>query len=243
MHFTTALALASSIVLVAARPTVQVSEDDAILYGNGRFTVVKRADIEELQALRESGVTPPKPGYLNDTLTTASGEEVNKIGAAPLSKRANTIVIPNPASDFLGWDTQMSAVVKGAPTTLTVSSGYNVANSISVGVGASLTLVKDFLEVSTSIDYSQTWTSTLSQGFSAEVPAGKYGAFVSNAWTHRESGNIWQGSIGGDGTLTYYQAESFKSKNYDGLAWVDGVIVLCTGDEIPLRRCLGEGTL
>lgn len=94
-----------------------------------------------------------------------------------------------------------------------------------------------------SIDYSTSWETSQSQEFSAEVPAGKYGAFVTNAWTNRESGNVWEGTIGGEGSLTYYQADSFESKNYGDLSWVDGVISLCTGDTFPLNRCVGEGTL
>ncbi len=95
----------------------------------------------------------------------------------------------------------------------------------------------------TSIDYSYSWQTSQSQGFSAVVPEGKYGAFVTNAWTTRESGNVWQGTIGGEGTLTYYQADSFDSRSYGDLSWVDGHITLCTGDSFPLKRCIGEGTL
>jgi hypothetical protein len=43
--------------------------------------------------------------------------------------------------------------------------------------------------------------------------------------------------------LTPYQADSFEEKSYGDLKWVNGVIGLCTGDEFPLKRCLGEGTL
>jgi hypothetical protein len=52
-----------------------------------------------------------------------------------------------------------------------------------------------------------------------------------------------QGKIGEDGGLTSYQADSFDDRSYGNLAWVDGVISLCTGTEFPLKRCLGEGTL
>ena len=137
----------------------------------------------------------------------------------------------------------MSATVKGAPTTITVSSGYELQNSISVGSEATFSLVKDFLEASLSIDYSTSWTSSQSQEFQVEVPEGKYGALVSNPWTHRESGVVFEGRIGEEGKSTAYQGDSFTPKKYGGLEWVDGVISLCTGDVIPLPRCVGEGTL
>lgn len=131
----------------------------------------------------------------------------------------------------------------GAPTTVTISTGYSVSNSISVSQGATFTLIKDFLQASVSVDYSTSWQTTRTQQFSAEVPKGKWGAFVTNAWTNRESGNVWEGTIGGEGSLSYFQADSFETKSYGDMSWVDGVISLCTGDALPLKRCLGEGTL
>lgn len=118
-----------------------------------------------------------------------------------------------------------------------------IANSISVSQGATFTLVKDFLQATTTINYAKTWTTSQTQTFSSEVEKGKYGAFVTNAWTNRESGNVWEGTIGGEGSLTYYQADSFEDKKYGDMSWVDGVISLCVGDTFPLKRCLGEGTL
>jgi hypothetical protein len=243
MHFTPLLALASSAALIAAAPApapVSIGVDDVILHGKGRFTVMKRSDFEELEAARKSGVVPPKPAYLDEN--HYSGNETN-VPAKKFLKRETSIIIPNPNSRFLGWDVQMSQVTKGAPTTIAVASGFSISNSISVGVSAFLTLVKDFLQVTMSVDYSQTWQTTQTQTFTAQVPADKYGAFVSNPWTTRASGNIWTGTIGGDGELSTYQADSFESKKFDSMEWVDGVISLCTGDEFPLKRCLGEGTL
>lgn len=228
--------------LLAAPAPIAITADDVILYGKGRFSVMKRSEMAELDAARQSGVVPPKPGYLDDSLFTYTGNETNTL-SAPKTKRDTTLIIPGPNSRFLGWDVQMSQVVKGAPTSISVSSGFSISNSISVGVSTQISLVKDFLSVSMSIDYSQSWQSTQSQQFQASVPEGKYGAFVSNPWTKRASGNIWTGTIGGEGTLTYYQADSFEAKKFDTMEWVDGVISLCTGDTFPLKRCLGEGTL
>lgn len=265
MHFSQVLALASSAALVAAAPaSITVGVDDVILYSkDGRFTMMKRDDFDELKKLRESGVVPPKPSHLDDSLITIPAN--NSAPSKPqgsLKKRATSLIIPNPHSRFLGWDIQTSQVVKGkeelsdssgwkkhtdktegAPTTISISTGYSITNSISVSQGVSFTLIEDFLSASVSIDYSTSWQTTQTQQFNADVPEGKYGAFVTNAWTNRESGNVWEGKIGGEGTLTYYQADSFESKSYGDMSWVDGVISLCTGDSFPLKRCVGEGTL
>lgn len=128
-------------------------------------------------------------------------------------------------------------------TKITISVGYSIADSLSVSQSAQITLVKDFFQATTTLSYSKTWTTTQTQMFAADVPEGKYGAFVTNAWTNRQSGNVWEGTVGGDGTLSYYQGDSFDEKAYGDLKWVDGVISLCTGDSFPLKRCLGEGTL
>lgn len=115
MHFSQVLALASSAALVAAAPApVNVGLDEVILYGkNGRFTKMKRDDLEELRKLHESGVVPPKPSYLDDTLITLSGNESGSSKEGSLKKRATSIIIPNPPSRFLGWDVQTSQIVKG----------------------------------------------------------------------------------------------------------------------------------
>ena len=114
MHFSQILALASSAALVAAAPApIQVGADDVILYGkDGRFTMMKRADLDELEQLRKSGVTPPKPSYLDDTLITLPANESVKTDAT-LQKRTTSIIVPDPHSRFLGWDVQTSQVVKG----------------------------------------------------------------------------------------------------------------------------------
>jgi hypothetical protein len=238
-----AILFASIATSISAAPApITVGTNDVILYGNGRLSVMKREEFAGLEAARNSGTPPPKPGYLDGNLVTYTGNETN-IFVPRLKKRDTTLIVPGANNRFLGWDVQMSQVVKGAPTSISISSGYSISNTISVGVSSQLTLIKDFLSVTMHVDYSQSWQSTQSQQFQVSVPEGKYGAFVSNPWTNRVSGNVWTGRIGGEGSLTYYQGDSFESKKFGDMEWVDGVISLCTGDSFPLKRCLGEGTL
>lgn len=243
-----AVILGTSAVL-AAPSTIVLREDDVVLYGKGRYQIIKRSELSELEAARKNGTVPPMPGSLNPELVTIGGKNLTGVGnstekRSTMKKRGDsTIVIPSPDSRFIGWDVQMSQVTKGAPTRITVSTGYDISNSISIGTSMDVTIVKDFLSASTSIDYSQSWTSSQSQQFAADVPEGKYGAFVSNPWTNRKEGQVFQGVIGSEGTLTHYQADSFDAKGYGQMEWVDGAISLCTGDAFPMPRCLGEGTL
>ncbi|ORY15725.1 hypothetical protein BCR34DRAFT_558439 [Clohesyomyces aquaticus] len=243
MYLSYILILASSAALITAAPStpITVREDDVILYGKGHYQLLKCDHFKQLQDLRRSNIVPPRPTYLD---TPGFYSSLNSTSSPPRSKRdSSTIFIKNPVSSFLGWDILMSTVVKGAPTTINIATGFSIANSISVTSSSTLTLVKDFLQSSLSINYGQTWTTTQTQSFTAEVPEGKFGAFVSNPQTRRESGNVFEGVIGEEGSLTYYQADSFQDKTFGDLSWVDGVISLCTGDEFPLKRCLGEGTL
>lgn len=116
MHFSQVLALASSAALVAAAPApIMVGVDDVILYGkDGRFAMMKRDEFDELRKLRESGVVPPMPSYLDDTLITLpANETAPSTSEGTLRKRATSLIIPNPHSRFLGWDVQTSQVVKG----------------------------------------------------------------------------------------------------------------------------------
>ncbi|PVI05604.1 hypothetical protein DM02DRAFT_668243 [Periconia macrospinosa] len=253
MHTSTLLTLLTTASFALAAPAaepIKIGVDDVILYSNsGRYSIMKRDDLQIIQDLRANKTLPPKPAYLSGyhsppNSTTGAGNS----SAAPVVARADNdgsvrLIVPSPPQDFLGWDVIMSAVVKGSPTTLSVTSGYSIANTVSVGVSSQFTLVKDFLSATMSVSYDMSWTSTTTQQFSSEVPAGKYGAFVCNPRTHRESGVVFEGKIGEEGTSTYYQGDSFASKSYAGLEWVDGVILLCTGDEFPLKRCVGDGTL
>lgn len=116
MHFYQVLALASSAALVAAAPApIVVGVDDVILYGNdGRFKVMKRDDFDEVKKLREGGILPPKPSSLEDSLITLpANESTLSKPRNSLNKRAVSLIVPNPASRFLGWDIQSSPVVKG----------------------------------------------------------------------------------------------------------------------------------
>lgn len=92
-----------------------VGVDDVILYGkDGRFAMMKRDEFDELRKLRESGVVPPMPSYLDDTLITLpANETAPSTSKSTLRKRATSLIIPNPHSRFLGWDVQTSQVVKG----------------------------------------------------------------------------------------------------------------------------------
>lgn len=220
---------------------------------------MKRSEVDEIKAARAKGSAPPKPAYLDKSMVTYIGNAAHPwtggnqttLSTRRLEKRGkDKIVIPWPSEPrFLGWDVAMCPIIKGGPekeTTMSVMAGTLIGNSIAVGATADFGIIKDFLGISLRIDYTQTWTTLQQNTISSTVPPTKFGTMVSNPWTYRDKGWIWEGTVGETendvGQLRYYYADHFVDKSYDQLSWVDGQIGPCIGDKFPLKRCLGEGT-
>lgn len=229
------LLLGSSIAAAAAIPEAipQLDESHLIIYGqDGRVEVVDKATY-----LASNLATSPLLGP--NVLETSDSAD-----APQLSKRCKsaTIIRENKDIKFTNWDVPMSSVVQAgeANATVTVTKGYQIANSIAVAEGADLTWVKDFLSTSYTITYTQTWTSTYSSEYRFTLPAGKYGVIVSNPNALRKSGYVDTGCVG-EGRSSYYQADSYESHAYGGLSWVTGTISLCVSDKYPVPMCQGDG--
>lgn len=245
------LIMVASLVSSAAVPYNPVKrtlqENEIIVYGSGRLEVMNKttyADLASKFGLTSEGRPAPIDASLlsgNDSSLANSTDD-----SSALSKRCSKIKVFTelPTSTFLNWDVVMSSVIsaKEATATVAVTEGYSIANGITVSTSSSVTVIEDFLTVSYGISYTTTWTSQYSAAYTFQVPIGKYGAVVSNPVTTRHAGYLDQGCVG-KATRTYYQADSYTSKAYGGLSWVDGTISLCTSDSYPVNRCLGNGTL
>ncbi|KAH7306150.1 hypothetical protein BKA65DRAFT_559994 [Rhexocercosporidium sp. MPI-PUGE-AT-0058] len=233
--------MATGLVSAAVVPRV-LSPDEVIVYGGGRVEIMNKTAYAALQ----TGVTTSAPAPIQPPLSDDSSSTNTASSSPALHKRCDEITVftPNPVQTFLGWDVLMSSVIHATGTTATVAvtEGYSIANTVTVTAGLSAAIPQTFLTASFGISYAETWTSTYSASYTFGVPEGKYGAVVSNPSTTRHSGYVDTGCVG-SATRAYYQGDSYTSKASGGLSWVDGTISLCTGDEFPLKRCLGEGTL
>ncbi|KAG4440089.1 hypothetical protein IFR05_004432 [Cadophora sp. M221] len=234
--------MATGLVSAAAVPKRTLSPDEIIVYGSGRVEIMNKSDYAALQSDTMIGAPAPIHPSLLEGYKPA-----NTSSSAPsLHKRCDEITVftPSPVQTFLGWDVLMSSVIHATGTTATVAvtEGYSIANTVTVTAGLSAAIPQTFLTASFGISYAETWTSTYSASYTFGVPDGKYGAIVSNPYTTRHSGFVDTGCVG-SATRAYYQGDSYTSKASGGLSWVDGTISLCTGDEFPLKKCLGEGTL
>lgn len=161
----------------------------------------------------------------------------------------------NPDQVFLNWDVPMSSVVRSLAlnttgtsptspvTTVSVTAGYTIGNELSVSQGFGYSIIEGFLSGTTTISYSQSWTSSYTAAYTFQVPSGKYAVVVSNPSTTRKTGWVDTGCPGETGNRVEYVADSYDSKAYGGLSWVDGIISLCTSDTYPVPRCVGGGTI
>ena len=102
-QLTAVLALAAT--ALAAPATITLREDDVLLYGNGRYQLMKRTDLSELEAARKNGTVPPMPSYLDPKLITTTGSNNTSTPQVRSlqSRDDSTIIIPAPDNRFLGW--------------------------------------------------------------------------------------------------------------------------------------------
>ncbi|RYP02148.1 hypothetical protein DL764_005943 [Monosporascus ibericus] len=144
---------------------------------------------------------------------------------------------------FLNWDTPVSPVVSaaGGKSSVSLSKGYSITNSLSVGVGASVSAITDILSLSFSVDYSQSWTTQTSQSFTFEVPEGQFGLIVTQAKTRRLTGNYFSGCTD-NWDKTSFMSDTYTSQSYGNMEWVQGVIRLCNSTSYPVPYCIGSGS-
>lgn len=137
----------------------------------------------------------------------------------------------------------MSSVIRAGTedASVAVTAGYQISNSLTVSAGLSSSFFEGMLGVSFGIQASQSWTSSYAAAYTFPVPAGYYGAVVSNPYTARHTGYVMSGCVGDVGTKTTYVSDSYSSKAYGGLSWVDGTIGICIGKEYPIKNCIGDG--
>ena len=247
LSFFATLSLASAATI---RPAVRhrtLGEDDILLWGaKGRFEVMNKSSYALLSsdsgsAFKLSSSTTP---IIFNATNMASTD--TSLPSRTLSSRCSkeTIFTIDSTTEFLNWDVPMSSVLHATSTgttTVAVTEGYTIANSITAT--EQVTLIDEFMQASFSIAYAETWTSQYAAAYTFQIPAGKYGAVVSNPKTTRRIGHVDIGCIAEATETTTFQADSYSSQAFGDLSWVEGTISLCTGDVYPMPRCIGEGTL
>lgn len=225
----TFLALISlvSVSQAAATNKILSSDDVIVLKTDGTSQIMKAADLERLE--------------------TAPAIETRNIAKKGLQRRdceKSTEIQVLSEKEFLNWDVAMSPIISslgGAKATVSVTDGFTVANSLKVGVGFSIPLIKDILTSSLSIDYTETWTSSQQQSLSFVVPDEHHGIIVSQPYVRRVQGRVIDGCTD-EPDKSEFISDSYESQSYGDLQWVKGIIRLCSSKTYPIPYCNGEGS-
>lgn len=249
MLFQNAVAVITLTGLVSAAPAKNqpriLQHDDVILpRADGGFDIMKDwewSDMERrLENEQRAAAMEAKRAALAGELVPA-GAVTSGLASRGCEESSEVQVLTD--TTFTDWDVAMSPVIgaTGGGASVEVTKGYSVSNSLTIGTGIELTLVKDVFMASLSIDYSTEWTTEDSQTFSFSVNTGEYGVVVSNPLTRRVTGNYLDGCTDSP-TTTSFTADSRTSQTYTDLSWVSGPIRLCNSTTYPVPYCVGTGS-
>lgn len=256
-----AFALFSLLAITQASPATKVlGVDDVVLMREDGPVVMKKWDYQNMEDKR---AVEERNAHL--ARVAAAAEQTNSELARRDCEQSTEVQVLTDTK-FSNWDVVMSPVIKntGAGATVSVTDGYSISNSIEVryfflllpilqmkhvlthdahtqvseSVASSL---EGFLTTTLSISVGESWTTSDSQTFAFDVPAGQYGVVVSNPMTRRVTGNVLSGCTDSP-TSTPFQSDSYTSQTYKDLSWVTGVITICNSTEYPIPYCIGSGT-
>ncbi|KAF5007955.1 hypothetical protein FDECE_5724 [Fusarium decemcellulare] len=221
--------------------------DEVILFGEGRMEVVHQSVYHELikseGVLEEIPAVPQSYPVPTPAVGVPRSDKDDSLEARDECD-LTTAVITDRSETFVDWDVQMSPVIIGTGSkgiTVSVTSGYSVANSVTVSAGGDYTAVKDKLGLSFGIDYSRTYTTSALINIGATVEDGYSGVMVTKPIKTRKYGRVMKGCLGSQTQSGTFSADSFEEKEYAGIKWVSGAITLCAKKEFPLSRCTGSG--
>ncbi|KAF6816912.1 hypothetical protein CMUS01_12182 [Colletotrichum musicola] len=228
--FVAVLGMAAAVAAAPPRPRMLAADDVILLRTDGTSQVMKAADYD---ALETASAAPVSINSYNHTSTAG----VFRRGCAE-----STEVQVTSEDEFLNWDVAISPVVSSqgnTQATASVSNGYEISNSLSIGHEISIG-GDSVIGVSLSLDLDMSWSTSQENSLDFEVPDGKFGVIVSQPYVRRVQGNLLTGCTDSP-TKTSFMADTYESQSYGNLAWVKGVIRLCSSDTYPIPFCIGEG--
>lgn len=193
--------------------------------------LAEREAIKKRDSLRPSSTIPIKAAHQE--------RDVEKRGCQ------SRMLAVDHVKKFQQWDVAMSRVIHAAAaqSTVILTDGFTLSNALSVSQSVAFEFVPDFFTSTTTVEYTRTWTTTATLGYSFPVPQGYWGIVVSNPQTTRHYGEVWQGCIGHMKMVSTYSGDSYEDHSYGGMSWVTGSITACTARKYPIPRCIGSGFL
>ncbi|TQS35580.1 hypothetical protein Golomagni_03995 [Golovinomyces magnicellulatus] len=217
-----------------------LTADEIIIFNNeGRNEVVPRS--EYTTYIGDVALATPEQ-HNGDLKEIAEREPKSHLIEKRCEKQEVFTLLPT--EKYINWDVPMSGVIHApadSAVTISVSSGKMITNKLKVSGKESFDAINKFLLKAVGVSYSKSWTTRYTTKYSFKIPAGRYGAIVLNPITTRHSGFMDTGCIGNT-KRTEFSGESYESKAYSKMKWVDGIIGLCLGDTYPLLRCLEKSS-
>ncbi|KAA8614772.1 hypothetical protein A1F94_010614 [Pyrenophora tritici-repentis] len=195
-----------------------------------------RSEFGLLDKLRSNPVPPPAPAGWDGEKVVYPNWPSNKTVQSRSVKPGNCTEREIPLHERHG--TRGTIQITGI-ITISVSKGFTVGNSVTFGARGELSPVPTIFTIGGNAEKQRQWSTVDTTAFIGPVPANKYGAFVTNAWTNRKTGHVFTSVIGGGGTWGPYMIDTLDEKQYGDMTWVDGLISICARTKIPPKRCLG----
>jgi hypothetical protein len=245
MQLRHSLQLLAAAGIVSASPAANqvrtLAFDDVVLLGaDGTSSVVKERDYQSLVArgLIQLAAEERSVGEQPAAAPEARGTP----GQRRRGCEESTEIQITSDTTFVNWDVALSPVVSaaGGGVTVSVESGYEISNTLSVGTSAEAGLEGVF-STTLSVDYSESWTSSQSSNLVYDVPDGQFGLVVSQPSTRRVQGTVLSGCTDSP-TSQAFTSDSYSSQQFGSLSWVQGVIRLCNSTTYPVPYCIGTGT-
>ncbi|KAH8198054.1 hypothetical protein TruAng_007778 [Truncatella angustata] len=219
-----------------------------ILANGEHLEVVDESRLQEFLKIEGILAEPPAwdESWLNFTYVDDINSRSSEISARQASCSGTTSYVTDKTDRFVDWDVQMSPVVLGAGSgvDVSVSSGWSIANSVSVSAGLDIKVVKDRLGGTFGVDFSRTWTSTTSLQYKTTIKDGDAGTWITRPWTNRRYGRTFRGCPGSLTQTGTWIADSHEDGSYDNAKWVSGFITACikpAPTSGQLTRCHGGG--
>ncbi|KAL5320112.1 hypothetical protein ACEPPN_013174 [Leptodophora sp. 'Broadleaf-Isolate-01'] len=234
-----------------AADVTHIQADEVLIFGSGnRVEIMKESEWQEM--VEKDNLFSFDGGFNKDIIAAAVNSTLPE-SPAPYGPHIegrcdqSTEVQILETIYFDNWDVAMSGVIQatssnppGPGNAIAVTSGYSLANALTVGSTTTVTLVAAILTTAVQFQYQRTWTTTYTAAYTFTVTSLNYGLVISNPYTRRVSGNTLSGCTGSWNT-EYFQADSYTSASQSGLSWVQGVIRLCQSPSYPVPYCVGNG--
>lgn len=230
------LAVLMGVASAFPAPATPLNFDDVILLGDdGGHKLIKESEYQEIAA---RGLLVPAPAPF--ALEARTNTDTNTNSHNKRCDESEEVQILEDDS-FLNWDVAVSSVISamGGTATVGVLKGYSVSNAVSVGTGATATIM-EVLAIKMEVSYTETWTTTETSTLTYTVPANQYGLIVSQPMVRRVSGNYLTGCQDSFKSTTF-TSDTYSSQSYGDLSWVTGVLRLCNSTEYPVPFCIGTG--